>query len=135
MTEERIKDAQALIRGKRWSFAYYVAGYAVECALKSCLLAQMIQTGWVFEDKAKIEECLTHDFGKLIRIAGLTNELNASLTSSAASNGAFAKNWTTVIQWKVTDRYQSKTKSESMTLRDAIIDEPDGVLPWIKKFW
>ncbi len=89
LTEERIQDAQALIRGKRWSFAYYVAGYVVECALKSCLLARMIHTGWVFEDKAKIDECLTHDFGKLIRIAGLTDELNASLATSSASDGAF----------------------------------------------
>lgn len=53
MTEERIKDAKVLIRGKRWEFAYYTAGYAVECALKSCLLARMVQTGWVFDEKTK----------------------------------------------------------------------------------
>jgi HEPN domain-containing protein len=39
MAEERIKDARALIRGKRWEFAYYAAGYSIECALKSCVLA------------------------------------------------------------------------------------------------
>jgi HEPN domain-containing protein len=98
LTEERIKDAQALIRGKRWSFVYYVSGYAVECALKSCLLARMIHTGWIFEDKATIADCLTHEFEKLIRIAGLTDELNAARKASAAGDGAFVKNWTTVIQ-------------------------------------
>lgn len=79
MTRERILDAQALIRGKRWSFAYDVAGCAVQCALKSCLLARMIHTGWIFEDKARIDQCLTHDFGKLIRLAGLTDDLNTPL--------------------------------------------------------
>jgi HEPN domain-containing protein len=47
MTEERLKDAKALLDGGRWEFAYYVAGYAVECGLKSCILARMIYTGWL----------------------------------------------------------------------------------------
>jgi hypothetical protein len=53
MANERIKDTKALIDGKRWEFAYYAAGYAVECALKSCVLARMIYTGWVFDDDVK----------------------------------------------------------------------------------
>ena len=42
---------RALIRGKRWGFAYYVAGYSIECHLKSCLLARMIYTAKVFNEK------------------------------------------------------------------------------------
>jgi hypothetical protein len=135
LTEERIRDAQALIRGKRWSFAYYVAGYAVECALKSCLLARMIHTGWVFEDKAKIADCLTHDFEELIRIAGMNDLLNQKLKASAAGNRAFVENWETVCQWKVAVRYDSRTRSEAIALRDAILAQPDGVLPWIMNYW
>jgi HEPN domain-containing protein len=75
LAQDRVLDADALIKGGRWSLAYYVAGYAVECALKSCLLARMVHTGWVFQEKIKIDECLTHDFGKLINLAGLTPEL------------------------------------------------------------
>lgn len=48
MANERILDAGALRATGRWAYAYYVAGYAVECALKSCVLAQMIYTGGVF---------------------------------------------------------------------------------------
>src|SRR5262249_3808439 len=124
LARERIPDADALIRGGRWSFAYYVAGYAVECALKSCLLARMIYTGWVFQDKAKINDCLTHDFGDLINLSGLTAELNAQL----ASNPAFVANWGTTIQWKVTDRYGQKAEAEARALYAAITDDPDGVL-------
>src|SRR4029077_9085842 len=92
LVQERILDADALITRGRWSFAYYVAGYAVECSLKSCLLARMIHTGWVFQEKVKIDYCLTHDFSKWIQLAGLTDELNANLAASTAGNGAFVGN-------------------------------------------
>jgi HEPN domain-containing protein len=51
MSEERIQDAKVLIDGGRYEFGYYAAGYAVECALKSCLLARMVHTAWVFEER------------------------------------------------------------------------------------
>lgn len=135
MAEERILDAEALIAGHRWAYAYYVAGYAVECALKSCLLARMVQTGWVFQDKVKVDECLTHDFGKLIQLAGLTDELNTKLSDSAAAGGAFVGNWGTVTQWKVTSRYESRTQVEAESLHTAITHDPDGVLLWIQNYW
>ncbi len=139
MAEERIRDAKALLDGGRWEFAYYVAGYAVECALKSCLLARMIHTAWVFEEKWNARECLTHDFGELIRLAGLTDELNNQLAASAAgggsAGGAFAGHWGTVAQWKVGSRYQSRTEAEARALYDAITHNPDGVLLWIRNYW
>jgi HEPN domain-containing protein len=80
LAEERIRDAKALIDGGRWEFAYYAAGYAVECALKSCILARMTHTGWVFDEEVKkTDECRTHEFPKLIQIAGLRDELNTKL--------------------------------------------------------
>lgn len=33
---ERLADARALLTTKRWSGAFYLAGYAVECGLKAC---------------------------------------------------------------------------------------------------
>jgi hypothetical protein len=131
LAQERILDVDALIKGGRWSFAYYIAGYAVECALKSCFLARMIYTGWVFQEKAKIAECLTHDFEELVKLSGLLPELNDQL----ASNTAFVGNWGTAIQWKVTDRYGHKTEAEAKSLYAAITADPDGVLKWIMNYW
>jgi HEPN domain len=136
MAEERIKDAKALIDGNRWEFAYYAAGYAVECALKSCLLARMIYTGWVFDENVtKVDACRTHDFLELIRIAGLRDELNNALKASSAAGGEFAKNWDTVNKWKVSSRYEPKTEAEAQGLYAAITDDPHGVLKWIQNFW
>jgi hypothetical protein len=103
--------------------------------LKSCLLARMIHTGWVFQEKVKVDDCLTHDFGRLIQLAGLTDDLNANQAASAAGNGAFVGHWGTVTQWKVTSRYEPKTEVEAKNLYDAITQEPDGVLKWLQNYW
>src|SRR4051812_19088111 len=135
MAEERIKDAKVLLDAGRWEFAYYVAGYAVECALKSCLLARMIHTAWVFEEKWKAQDCLSHDFGELIRLAGLKDELDANLAASAAAGGEFVAHWGTVTQWRVTSRYESKTEIQARDLFNAITHDPDGVLRWLQNYW
>jgi len=143
MANERILDAAALLAGKRWAFAYYVAGYAVECALKSCILARMILTGGVFKEKKFAERCFTHDFAELVDLAGLKPELDAKFAASAAAaaaaggppGGAFAFNWGVAIQWKETSRYESRTEPEAVALHAAITADPDGVLQWVQNFW
>jgi HEPN domain-containing protein len=131
MADERILDAAALISQGRWAFAYYVAGYAVECALKSCVLARMVHTGAVFEDKKFAERCFTHDFGELVKLAGLKNELDAKLAASSA----FVGFWGTATLWKETSRYEEKAEPEARSLYEAISHDPDGVLRWIRNYW
>ena len=131
----RIRDAKVLLNGRRWGFAYYVSGYAIECALKSCLLARMIHTAWVFEEQWKASNCLTHDFSVLIRLSGLTDEVNARLAASSSARDTFDANWGTVLQWKPTSRYISKAETEAKDLYAAIVHKPDGVLRWLLKYW
>jgi len=136
MAEERIKDANALIDGGRWEFAYYAAGYSVECALKSCVLARMIHTGWIFVEKVKdLGDCRTHEFMPLVRIAGMQDELDARLKESNALVDGFVENWKTVKRWTVTSRYESKSEVEARNLYEAITADPNGVLRWIRNYW
>ncbi len=44
LSDERIGDARALLAANQWLGAYSLAGYALECALKSCVLAYIDQT-------------------------------------------------------------------------------------------
>ena len=37
LAEARLLDAKALLKAKRYDAAYYMAGYAIECALKACI--------------------------------------------------------------------------------------------------
>ncbi len=136
LAEERINDAKALIDAGRWEFAYYACGYTVECALKSCVLARMVQTGWVFDETVKdVRECRTHEFRKLVRIAGIQHELDARLKESSVAFDGFVDNWSTVEAWNVTSRYQSKSEAEARKLYNAIAAEPNGVLRWIQNYW
>jgi hypothetical protein len=53
---DRIADAKALLAAKRWAGAYYLAGYAVECALKACVLVRLTaEAEVIFEDKRYAE--------------------------------------------------------------------------------
>jgi HEPN domain len=136
MAEERIKDAKVLLKGKRWEFAYYSAGYAIECALKSCMLSRMVVTGWIFDEKVKlVQDCPVHEPPKLIQIAGMGDLLIKKLQESAASGDEFAANWEIVNDWKVTSRYESKTENDARELLAAITDKPHGVMVWIRNYW
>ena len=135
MAEERLRDAKTLIEGGRWEFAYYAAGYAVECSLKSCILARMVHTGLVFDEDHKPKDCLTHNFGDLISLAGLRDQLYQDLKASSAASKEFSDNWKTAEQWKITSRYEVKTEDEATRLYAAIADEPHGVLRWIMTYW
>lgn len=131
LAEDRILDAQALIDGRRWAFAYYTAGYAVECSLKSCILARMIHTRGIFEDKKFAEQCWTHDLGKLVDLAGLTAEMGVA----HGANPTLLGYWGVVKDWKETSRYEQKTEADARALHEAITQEPDGVLRWIRNHW
>jgi len=138
LTTERLKDANALLQKKRYSFAYHATGFAVECALKACVLSQMVVTGWVFvpgDRKKSLQDVFTHDFQQLIQIAGLNSELEDHLRESAANRTAFPLHWKTVLEWKVEERYTPKSKPDAEMLFKAVTAKPDGVLPWIKKYW
>lgn len=41
LAEMRIDDARALLDQNKWAAAYYLAGYAVECGLKACIIASL----------------------------------------------------------------------------------------------
>ncbi len=60
LSDERISDARALLAANQWPGAYYLAGYALECALKSCVLAYIDRTGIIFKDKKYTQNYFTH---------------------------------------------------------------------------
>ena len=131
LAEDRILDAQVLLAASRWSAAYYLAGYAVECGLKACVLARVEKTGVIFEDRKFGERCWTHRPEELVKLADLETVRGVD----ASTDPAFAANWLTVEGWSEISRYESKTQPECQQLLDAIIDPIHGVLPWIRKHW
>lgn len=130
LAEDRIADAAALLAAGRWSGAYYLAGDAVECALKACI-AKLTNQDDFPRDRKFVEDCYNHDVEKLLKSAGLRSALDAEI----AANPAFETNWITIKDWEETTRYEQKTQAEAQTLYGAITNIPNGVLPWVRLHW
>lgn len=125
-------DAEALLKEGRWAGAYYLAGYAVECGLKACILARIERTGIIFDEKDFVQrKCWTHDIDTLVEAAGLQKERGSSIVV----NKILSDNWLVVKDWKETDRYQSRSEDEARRLHEAVTDGVNWVLPWIKMHW
>jgi hypothetical protein len=130
LARDRLRDAKALLAARRWSGAYYLAGYAVECGLKSCVIAYLMRTDQ-FPDKRYSERCWTHELEQLIALAGLKTDLDANL----AADPHFFANWDAVKDWTEATRYERKTKAEAIRLYHAIANKKHGVLRWIRFHW
>jgi HEPN domain-containing protein len=131
LAEERLDDAQVLLAGNRWTAAYYLAGYAVECGLKSCVLAYVLESGIIFQDKKFAGECWTHNVENLVKLARLQEKQGLAISA----NRALRNNWMVVKDWTETSRYETKSESEAQKLFDAINDPQDGVMQWVKTHW
>jgi hypothetical protein len=132
LAEERILAAQALLAANLWSSAYYLAGYAVECGLKSCILVRVAaEPGIIFDERRYSERCWSHGAEVLLELAGLEATLNAA----RAANPLFSGNWLIVTGWSEQSRYEQKTQAEAQELYDAITDPPNGVMSWIRVRW
>lgn len=132
IAEERLLATQALLTAQSWASAYYMAGYAVECGLKSCVLARVAAAPEViFLERRFSERCWTHDIEELVRLAGL----EAVRDTDAVANPALGANWAVVKSWSEKSRYQMKTQPEAEALYNAIADNANGVMRWIRVRW
>jgi hypothetical protein len=131
LADVRITEANALLAAGMWDGAYYLAGYAIECALKACILARIERTGIIFEDKKFAEKCWTHKIAELVELAGL----KAVRDAAYASDPDLEVNWKSVEQWEEIRRYTRTPESDARKLVAAITDPTHGVLPWIKTYW
>lgn len=122
---ERLSDAQALLSTKCWTGAYYMAGYAVECAFKSCIAKQTRAEDYPPSDG---KEYYTHNFDKLLSLAGL----------ELPPDPAFRTSWKTVTDWSEESRYSTdepESELQARKLLQAIIDPEKGVLAWLQVHW
>lgn len=128
LAELRAEEARVLLRSRRHLGAYYLAGYAVECALKACIAKQ--RKRFEFPPKRKsVEKMYSHDLDTLLDVAGLEPQLKKEI----AANPDFAANWNTVRDWTSESRYETSGLN-GKELYNAVTG-PNGVLPWIRLRW
>jgi HEPN domain-containing protein len=130
LANERIADAKALLAAKRWTAAYYLAGYAVECGLKACIIIRLMSTD-EFPEKRFSEQCWTHNLVQLLAVSGLKPPFD----TAASADIELLDNWEVVKDWTESSRYAATTKAKAEELYSAITDKKHGVLTWIKGRW
>jgi hypothetical protein len=129
LADLRITESRALLAAGLPEGAYYLAGYAVECALKSCIAKRTQEHE--FPDKKLANDSHTHDLGKLLQLAELKIELDAEMQRDPSMKARYDA----VLDWSETSRYEKTTFQEAADLLEAIEDPNGGLLSWIKLRW
>jgi hypothetical protein len=129
LSEIRLLESQALFRARHFSGAYYLAGYAIECALKACIAKQFKR--YEFPDRKRVNESYTHDLKALAKLSNI----NQAILAQASSDPGFQANWDLVTLWSEKSRYETADRAKAKSLLDAIMDTRSGVMPWIAQHW
>ena len=127
--QAKLDDARLLLDNKRYSNAYYLAGYAVELGLKACIAAQI--PAETIPDKAFIKGILNHQFGGRLGSQGwrVCSMRRRTSTHNSPQIGRWSQNGSRTL------RYESKDVTSASLLVHAIADPKSGVLEWIKTHW
>ena len=126
IAEVRFEEARSLLGSGFSDGAYYLAGYAIECALKACIAKRTREHD--FPDKKLANESHTHSLRELLRLA----DLSGALQSAIQQDAALEDRWATVTNWSEASRYQRTDAQLAASLIEAIEDNSGGVLPWIR---
>lgn len=125
----RLKEARILFENGCWEGAYYLGGYAVECALKACIAKQTERHE--FPDKKRVNDSHTHDIKELSRVARLED----AIEQAAKINPKLSANWTIVRNWSERSRYARPSQVQAEELFGALTAPKDGVFRWLKQHW
>lgn len=125
----RAKEAKALLDAGLPEGAYYLAGYAVECALKACIAKKTQRHE--FPDKDRVNKSYTHSLVELIRLAGLREAHDARIESDPA----FRDNWLIVVSWSEDSRYLRNAAEKAQGLVNAVGNPKSGILSWLRHCW
>ena len=126
----RVREARVLLQNGYYSGAYYLVGYAVECALKACIAKQIRR--YDFPDRKLVNDSYTHDLEKLLGVSGLKEELD----SESAGNPTLQRYWTIAKEWSEQSRYNSDIpENEAGDLFLAVTARRNGVLSWLMRLW
>lgn len=127
--EDHIRAAQVLLAVGHCSVAYYLAGLAVECALKARIARAFRSGTWPLRQFAN--DIHTHDLSKLVILAELRDRRQADVERDPTFRDA----WNLVAKWTIDARYAEWSETEARDIIDAVVQRRSGVMPWIKRHW
>lgn len=126
----RLKEAKILLDNECWDGAYYLCGYAIECALKACISKKTKEHDFP-PPRSTIEKYYTHNLKLLMESAGL----DIQLKSDMEKDKDLEINWNIIVIWNETCRYERRNGGNAKELYSAVSDLEHGVLRWLKQHW
>ncbi|MGD1091538.1 MAG: HEPN domain-containing protein [Bryobacteraceae bacterium] len=129
LSRTRLAEARTLLDAGLLDGAYYLAGYAVECALKACIARATQRHD--FPDKRSVDASYTHNLKDLVKAA----KLEPARLEKANKDPVFRDHWDVVRQCSEHSRYRKHDLESARELLDAIGNRKHGVLAWIKRHW
>lgn len=129
LASSKLDDAKLLLRRGRHSSAYYLAGYAVEFALKAAIARQIERH--VLPDARFIRDVYQHDLERLVGLARLRVELAGARKSDARLD----TNWAIVSAWNVESRYELINRVRGVAMVKAVGETSSGVFQWVQQHW
>jgi HEPN domain-containing protein len=125
LAESRLAEAALLLANGFPSGAYYLAGYAIECALKSIIAAKFSANE--IPDRRLVERVHVHDLSKLLSLTGLEDELEAEMNVNPDLHGR----WTVIQKWSERARYDIWTQESASAILEAVGGD-EGLLRWLQ---
>lgn len=125
----RLREAEVLYDAGLYDGSIYLAGYAVELALKARICRLLRLTDYPVNVGSSFK---VHDFEQLKVLAGLKSEIDFN------KNAELYDNWSKAILWDPEQRYEPPgryTAITAKTILDSIREKPNGVLTWLSKRW
>lgn len=130
LSQQRRRDAKVLLDAGNFQGAYYILGYAVECGIKSAIAKNVSRHD--FPDLATVRESYQHSPERLLRTAGLWNQLQAAMVATPA----LALNWAVVKDWSEQSRYiLNIPEVRARDFYSACTARKNGFLSWLRTYW
>ncbi|MGB7600828.1 MAG: HEPN domain-containing protein [Candidatus Sulfotelmatobacter sp.] len=131
LSRVRLQEAEALYKAHLYDGCVYLAGYAVELALKAriCRLLRVKEYP-LSGDIGKAFK--VHKLDQLKVLAGLTPEIDMS------KNKELFDNWSKAVGWDPEQRYEAPGKYDARTAKiilDSLTSKPNGVFTWLSLRW
>jgi HEPN domain-containing protein len=96
LSRAKLRDAEVLLRNRRYHGAVYLSGYAVEFALKARICRSLHWTE--YPTQKEYDSFRTHDLERLLHLSGRSQSIRSSVSNTWA--------WSEVKQWKPEKRYE-----------------------------
>ncbi len=115
IAQARLRDAEALLKCKRYDGAIYLCGYTIELALKSRICKTLKWNGYPSSRREfdNYQSFRTHDLDILLHLSGIEYEIKTK----------YLAEWSVVATWDPEARYRpigSATRRDAKILIQAV---------------